>query len=89
MTTKEISTYIKENFDTRCEVVVASYILSKGTEFLRDVTDEEISLVEGNQFMTQDFVQTLVRTAKYICTNATEVDIMSWIRKECWFKEGE
>lgn len=85
MTTKKISTYIKENFDTRCEVMVASYILSKGTEYLRNVTDEEISLVEGNGLMTQDFVQALIRTAKHICVNATEMDIMSWIRKECWF----
>lgn len=89
MKTKEISAYIKKEFDTRCEVMVASYILSKGTEFLRNVTDEEISLVEGNGLMTQDFVQALVRTAKYICVNANEIEIMSWIRKECWFKEGE
>ena len=85
MTTKEISTYINENFDTRCEAMVASYILSKGTEFLRNVTDEEISLVEGNGLMTQDFVQALIRTAKHICVNASEMDIMAWIRKECWF----
>lgn len=46
--------------------MTVAYILDKGYEFLREITEEDISEVEGNGLMTQDFIQNLIRYAKNI-----------------------
>ena len=63
----KIGKIIEEEFDARMGNAVISYIMSKGIENIKEITDEQISKLEGNGLMTQDFVQSLVRCAKRIC----------------------
>lgn len=85
MNVKEISQYIAKEFDTRCEVMIATYILDKGMDFCKQITDDDIAKLEDNDLMTKEFVQTLVRVSRTICAESSSMDIMRWIRKECWF----
>ena len=47
------------------------YLLDKGFDFTSSITEGDIAKLEGNGFMTQAFVQDLVRTAVEI-TKASE-----------------
>lgn len=54
--------------EQRIEVFAMSvtYLLDKGYDFCKNLTDEDISEVEGNGFMTAEFCQHIVRTARDI-----------------------
>lgn len=82
---KEISNLIAWEYDSRMEASVFSYILDNGIRQLSEVTEEEISNLEGNGLMTANFVQALVRTAVKICKTYTPMEIMEYIRVECNF----
>lgn len=73
---------IAKNFDTRCCVMVASYILDKGISYITEIPDEAIDKLEGNVIMTQRFVQELVRTARTICRECTQSEIVELIQDE-------
>ncbi len=62
----KIENIIKEEFYLIMGNVVISYIMNKGIENVKEITDEQISKLEGNGLMTQDFVQSLVRCARRI-----------------------
>ena len=81
----KISEFINKQFDTRCEAMVATYILEKGMEFCKQITDEEIDKIKGDDFMTDRFVQSLVKVSRTICTDFSPMDIMYWIRMNCLF----
>lgn len=76
----KIEKIISDNFDTRMEVAVLSYIIEKGTEVLKEITEEEILQIKGNALMTDRFCQALVRTAVIIAKEFTTMDIMEFIR---------
>lgn len=78
---KEIKNLVENEFDSRMEMGLFSYILDKGIEYLSKVTDEEIREFKGDGFMTEDFVQALVRTAVKICKEYTTMEIMAYIKK--------
>ena len=59
-------------------VMAISYILSKGIDKIIDLTDDEISSIPGNGFMTDDFCQELVRTAREITHIAEGVQIIQF-----------
>lgn len=82
---KELKEYISKNFDTRMEDAVFSYILEKGFDSLKKISDDDINQLEGSGLMTTAFVQALVRSAVYICKSYTPIDIMRYIRLECNF----
>ena len=63
----KIENIIEEEFYLIMGNVVISYIMDKGIENVKEITDEQISKLEGNGLMTQDFVQSLVRCARRIC----------------------
>ena len=44
----EIGRLIENQFDGRMQPLLFSYILEKGTEVLKEVTDEQIESVKGN-----------------------------------------
>ena len=73
---------IMKEFDTRCTTMVISYILDKGAENVAKITDEQIAKLEGNPLMTQSFVQSLVRTARRICTECNQEEIVCLIQDE-------
>ena len=54
--------------EQRMEVFAMSvtYLLDKGYDFCKNLTDKGISEVEGNGFMTEEFCQNIVRTARDI-----------------------
>ena len=77
---QKIEKIISDNFDSRMEVAVLTYIIEKGTEVLKEVTEEEILQIEGNALMTDKFCQALVRTAVIIAKEFEAIDIMEFIR---------
>ena len=71
---EKIRRIIAEEFDGRCEMMVVTYILDKGFENLKEVTEEEILEVKGNALMTDRFCQALVRTSVRICKECNMID---------------
>lgn len=65
---------IRKHFDERMSMAVATYIIDKGWEYVRQITEEEIKEISGNAFMTDVFVQSLVRTAVRICRETNQID---------------
>ena len=77
---QKIEKIISDNFDSRMEVAVLTYIIETGTKTLKEVTEEEILQIEGNALMTDKFCQALVRTAVIIAKEFEAIDIMEFIR---------
>ena len=66
---------IKEIYDkTRLDVfaMAITYIIDTGYDYVKAITDEEISTMEGNGLMTQDFVHSLVKIAREITIAAEQ-----------------
>jgi len=77
----EIGGIINKNFDSRMEFAVFTFIMNKGTDNLKDLSDEQIDKmphVTGN-FISKDFFQALVKTAVKICKECSTLDIMEYI----------
>ncbi len=62
----KIGRIIEEEFDSRVGNAVFSYIMDKGIEFIKQITDEDITEIKGNGLMTDDFSQSLVRCASVL-----------------------
>jgi len=69
-------------------VMIISYILDKGQSVIAEITDEEISALEGNGLMTADFVKGLVRAARAVVKECDQNDIVRLIKAE-WCCAGE
>lgn len=70
---------IARESDVRVQNMVYMYILDKGIQFCKEITDEDISEIEGNGLMTADFVQSLVRAARAVSTECKLDEIMNEI----------
>lgn len=84
-TNLKIGSIVEKEFDTRMEASVFLYILEKGIDNLSQVSEDEISKVKGDGFMTANFMQSLIRTAVKICKTYTPMEIMEYIRVSCHF----
>lgn len=82
---EEISNLIARDFDSRMEASIFSYVLDKGIDQLAGIKESEINELEGNGFMTANFVQALVKVAVKICKSYTPMEIMEYIKVECNF----
>lgn len=71
---EKVRRIIEEEFDSRVEMAVISYILDKGIENLKEITEEEITKIKGNAFMTDRFCQALVRAAVRISKECNTYD---------------
>lgn len=80
----KIGKIIEEEFDTRMGNAVISYIMDKGMENIKKITDEQISKLEGSGLMSQDFVQSLVRCARRICNECEWIELIEFIRLHLW-----
>lgn len=69
-------------------VMILSYILDKGESTIREITDNQIEELEGNGMMTKNFVQGLVRTAREVCRQCDQSDIVRLFKAE-WCCGGE
>ena len=80
----KIGKIIEEEFDSRMGNAVISYIMDKGIENVKEITDEQILKIEGNGLMTQDFVQSLVRCGRRICNECEWIELIEFIRLHLW-----
>lgn len=71
---------IHDNFDARVSGMAIYYILEKGMDNIKKISDETIAKIKGNAMMTDEFAQSIVKTAKKICLNCTENDILTYVR---------
>lgn len=71
---ENVKRIIEKEFDSRVSMMVVSYIMDKGFENLKEITEEEILEVKGNAMMTDRFVQSLVRTAVRIAKECNSID---------------
>ena len=76
----KIGKIIEQEFDARIENAVFSYIMDKGIERIKQITDEDIVTIEGDGLFTAEFNQSLVRCARRICTECEWVEIIEYIR---------
>ena len=76
----KIGKIIEQEFDARVENAVFSYIMDKGIERIKRITDEDIADIEGNGLCTAAFNQNLVRCARHICTECEWIEIIEYIR---------
>ena len=79
-----IEQIIKNEFDSRMELAVITYLLEVGTRQLKNVTEDDILKVKGNAIMTDEFSQALVRAAVKIAKEISEIDICKYIRSDLW-----
>ena len=71
---EKVEQIISKEFDNRMEMAIVTYILDKGMENLKKVTEEDIMEIKGNALMTDRFCQALVRTAVKICKECDSID---------------
>lgn len=71
---EKVREIISKEFDARVGMMVVSYILDKGFEQLKEITEEEILEIPGNGLMTAGFCQALVRCAVKICKECHYLD---------------
>ena len=71
---EKVKQIINEEFDGRIAIAVVQYILDRGFDNLKEVTEEDILEVKGNGYMTDRFSQALVRAAVRICKECNEID---------------
>lgn len=80
----KIGKIIDEEFDSRVGNMVFTYLMDKGIENIKEITDEQIEKMEGNGLMTQQFVQSLVRCARRICNECEWIETIEFIRLHLW-----
>lgn len=80
----KIGKIIDEEFDSRVGNMVFTYLMDKGIENIKEITDEQIEKMEGDGLMTQQFVQSLVRCARRICNECEWIEIIEFIRLHLW-----
>lgn len=80
----KIGRIIEKEFDSRMENAVISYIMDKGMENVKKITDEQIRKIEGNGLMTAEFLQSLVRCARRICIECEWIELIEFIRLHLW-----
>lgn len=76
----KIGKIIEQEFDTRVENAIFSYIMDKGIERIKQITDEDITGIKGNGLFSAEFNQSLVRCARRICTECEWIEIVQYIR---------
>lgn len=80
----KIGKILEQEFDSRLGNAVISYIMDKGIENVKKITDKQIKNLEGNGLMTQDFIQSLVRCARRICNECEWIELIEFIRLHLW-----
>lgn len=80
MKNNKVKKIINEEFDFRIGNVIVSYIMDKGMEFIKQITDEDINSIKENGIMSQNFLQSLVKCAKRICIECEWIEIIEFIR---------
>lgn len=67
------------------EMLTIYYILDNGIKKLLTITEDDIKTVHGNGIMTEEFCQSIVRTAVQIANECETYEILEYIRCEAFF----
>ena len=67
------------------EMMIIYYMLDKGIENLKSITEDDIKTVKGNTLMPEEFCQSIVRTAVQIANECDTREILQYIRCEAFF----
>lgn len=80
----KVKQIINDNFDNRMSIMVITYLLGQiGMDQAKTITDDDIDGVDGNAMMTQEFVQSMIRTARLIAQECDFVhDVLPYIIEE-------
>lgn len=78
---KEIENLIENEFDSRMEASIFSYILEKGIENVAKITEEEICEMEKEKHISPQFMRAFVKVSVQICRNYTTMEILNYIKK--------
>lgn len=81
----KIEAIIDEEFDSKLEYTILSYIIQNGTYNLQNVTEKQIKSVKGNAHMSDELCQAIVRCAVKISKECNTLEIMQYIRKYATF----
>lgn len=73
---------IFNNTDYEVFVLGVAQLVDTGFRFSKRVTDEDIENIEGNSFMTKEYMQDIVRVAKEIAETVEPVDFLLFIQNE-------
>lgn len=77
----KIGRIVADEFDSRLELAVITYLMQQGTDKLKELSEGDILKIEGNAMMTAEFSQSLVRAAVRIAKECTEIEVCEYIRK--------
>ena len=67
------------------EMMIIYYMLDKGIENLKSITEDDIKTVKGNNLIPEELCQSVVRTAVRIANECDTREILKYIRCEAWF----
>lgn len=77
----KIGKIIAQEFDSRMEAAIFSYILEHGFNQLKEVADIQIEDIKSSsKLMTDDFCRAMVKAAVRICKECTVWEYMTYIR---------
>lgn len=81
----KIEEIINKEIGSTSELVVLHYLVEKGIENVKNITEEDIETVEGNPIATKEYLQAIVRAAVQIAKECSTDDIFKYIRCEAAF----
>lgn len=77
----KIGKIIAQEFDSRMEAAIFSYILENGFNQLKEVTEKEIKDIKSDcSLMTDDFCRAIVKAAVRICKECSVWEYMTYMR---------
>ena len=84
MGVNKVKAIIDNTFDSRMGIAVIQYMLQQiGMDNCAKITDEEIESIKGNAFMTDEFCQAMVRTAREIAKECNFInDVIPYLFDE-------
>lgn len=85
----KVKKIIENNFDVRMSVAIITYIIECGWDNVKNISDDEIALLEGENLFSKEFQQVFVRTARQICTECNvNKDFIPYIIKHLYTLEA-
>lgn len=69
-------------------MVICSYILNKGEDFIALITNDDINKINGNDAMTAEYRKSIVRAAREVVIRCDQNEIVALFKSE-WCCPGE
>lgn len=82
----KIGRIIEEEFDSRMEMAIFSYILENGISNISSIKENEIFEVKEEKLGSDKICQALIKCAFRICKECTKTEIMEYIRLHAHFQ---